>query len=239
MVCEIRSFIGTRPYQEDAAEKCETDKGLFAAVCDGIGSRPEGGASSGLAVKRFAELFKGWLGDNYPAFIVDAASRIDDEVYKRYGDRCGTTAVTAYITGNELYWLSVGDSRLYICRGGELTQMTRTHNYSYVIDLRFRKELIDEKTYLAEQKKGGLLASFIGMGGIDIVDVSTKPFRLRSGDILLLATDGLYRSVGDEAIAGILGRGSPPAETADLLMEAVKSCHGSLDNTTFALIRHS
>ena len=88
MRCEIRSFIGTRARQEDAAEKCETDRGLFVAVCDGIGSRPEGGAPSSLAAGRFAELFKTEYTENYPAFIVDAANRIDDEV-------TGSTATAA------------------------------------------------------------------------------------------------------------------------------------------------
>lgn len=238
MLCEIRSYIGTRSYQEDSADKCETEKGLFVVVCDGIGSRAEGGASSRLATERFLEYFRTRFKENYPSFIVDAASRIDDEVYKTYGEGCGTTAVTAYVSGSGLYWLSVGDSRLYILRDRKLTQITTTHNYSYVIDVRLRKKLIDEATYKAEQSKGERLASFIGMGGIDIVDVNTQPFKLRSGDRLLLTTDGLYKSIGDERIAEILNSNENISLAADRLMEAVKSCEGSIDNTTFAIIDH-
>ena len=58
MQCEIRSFIGTRSVQEDCADQCRTDCGLFVTVCDGIGSRSDGGASSRLAVQRFIERFK-------------------------------------------------------------------------------------------------------------------------------------------------------------------------------------
>jgi serine/threonine protein phosphatase PrpC len=74
------------------------------------------------------------------------------------------------------------------------------------------------------------------MGGIDIVDVSMKPVELCEGDVLLLATDGLYKSLGDEKIAEILNENKTSAETADRLIEAVKKIEGAVDNTTLAVI---
>lgn len=236
MVCEIRTYIGTRSYQEDAADYCETDNGLFCAVCDGIGSRKEGGASSRLAAERFCESFKSGFEGGFASFITDAAERIDREVYESFGSGCGTTAVTVCIKDRELNWLSVGDSRLYILRGGRLKQITKDHDYAYVLDLRLKKGIIDEETYAAEKHKGGRLASFMGMGGIDIADVSLKPLRLEKDDVLLLTTDGLYKSIGDERIAEIMNENSGPAAAADSLMSAVKAYTGPIDNTTFAVI---
>ena len=236
MLCEIRSYIGTRSVQEDSADFCETENGLFCAVCDGIGSRKDGGASSRLAVQRFTEYFKAGFGGSFPSFITEAADRIDREVYETYGSGCGTTAVTVCVKGRELWWLSVGDSRLYIFRGGRLKQITTDHDYSYVLELRLKKGIIDRETFEAEKHKGGRLASFIGMGGIDITDVSMKPLMLGPGDRLLLSTDGLYKSLGDERIAGIMKENSDPAAAADSLMAAVKSCDGPIDNTTLAVI---
>lgn len=240
MRCEIRSLIGTRSVQEDAAMCCETDHGLFAVVCDGIGSRAEGGESARLSAARFAERFQSaFFGENYPQFIVDTAEQIDREVSERFGSRGGTTAVTVYLDGNALYWLSVGDSRLYIFRNGRLKQITTDHDYAYVIGLRLKKNLIDEATYQAEKKKGGRLASYIGMCGIDIVDVSMHPLMLEQNDLLLLCTDGLYKSLGDIQISEILLRNPLPETAADALESAVLSYDGSTDNTTFAVICHS
>ncbi|MBR1764666.1 MAG: serine/threonine-protein phosphatase [Ruminococcus sp.] len=236
MRCEIRSFIGTRSYQEDHAACCESENGLFCAVCDGIGSRKDGGASSRLAAERFTELYKQGFGGGFPAFITEAAERIDREVYESFGSGCGTTAVTVCVKGRELWWLSVGDSRLYILRGGRLKQMTTDHDYSYVLDLRLKKGIIDSRTYEAEKHKGGRLASFIGMGGIDIADVSMKPLTLEKNDMLLLCTDGLYKSIGDGRIAEIMIGNNDPAAAADTLMAAVKGCSGAIDNTTLAVI---
>jgi len=239
MICEIRSFIGTRTYQEDAADWCKTEQGLFAAVCDGVGSRADGGASSRLCAARLTESFRKGFTGSYPAFIVDAAEQIDREIYEKYGDRCGTTAVTAYISGHELYWFSVGDSRLYIYRNGRLKQITTDHDYAYVLGLRRQKNLIDEATYLAEQPKGSRLASYFGMNGLDIVDVSLQPLLLEQNDILLLMTDGLYKQIGDEQITEILNRHHQPAQAADCLIAAVMQSEGAIDNTTVAVIGYN
>ncbi len=232
----VRSFIGTRNIQEDCADCIPTENGIFAIVCDGIGSRANGGESSRMAVRLFSEKFRNEFSDNFPQFITRAAEYIDDEVFKTYGDRCGTTAVVAYIENNLLYWLSVGDSRMYIIRNGQMKQITTDHNYRYILDLRLKKNLIDEKTYNKELKNSELLASFIGMGCIDIVDVSLKPIFLKNGDIIILTTDGLYKPLAERKLCDIIVSGDDPDKIADDLISAVKECGGSLDNTTFTLI---
>ena len=142
MEYEIRSYIGTRKYQEDAADVCITEKGLFAVVCDGIGSRKSGGESSRLTVEYFTEHFRKDFSENFPQFISKAAQKIDEELNERYGSECGTTAVAVYIKENEVYWFSVGDSRLYMIRGGKMKQITTDHNYGYVLKLRRQKNII-------------------------------------------------------------------------------------------------
>lgn len=235
MDCEIRTYIGTRSYQEDSAAYCETEKGLFCVVCDGIGSRKDGGSSSKLTVERFVELFKAGFDLSFPEFITAAAEKTDREVYEKFGSGSGTTVTSVYIKDRLLWWFSVGDSRLYIKRAGRLRQITIDHDYSYVLEQRLKKGIIDRAAYEAEKPKGGRLASFIGMGGIDIVDVSMKPLELMEGDVLLLATDGLYKSIGDEKIEEILNENKTNAETADRLMAAVKKIDGAVDNTTIAV----
>lgn len=232
----VRSFIGTRKVQEDCADCIETEKGLFAVVCDGIGSRANGGASSRMTVRFLTEQFHTHFSGDFPSFITEAAEEADRAVYEAYGNRCGTTAVAAYVSGNSLYWLSVGDSRLYILRSGQMKQITTDHNYRYVLELRLKKHLIDEAAYQNELKKSGQLASFIGMGGIDLVDVSMKPLTLKKGDILLLTTDGLYKPLAEDKIYAIITSGKNPETIADELVDAVQKCDGPLDNTTFALL---
>ncbi len=233
---EIRSIIGTRKVQEDAAGGCVTDNGLFVVVCDGIGSRAEGGASSKLTVSRFIEMYKNEYDGHFPKFITKAADITDMEVNEQFGKGCGTTVVAAHIKDNELNWFSVGDSRLYIIRDGRMKQITKDHNYGYVLERRREKNIIDEETYQSEIGKAERLASFIGMGGIDIVDVSMKPLTLKPGDRLLLTTDGLYKSLTEKTIYDTIATGKSLCITADELISAVKRYEGPTDNTTFSLI---
>lgn len=231
-----RSYIGTRKVQEDCADSIVTENGIFAVVCDGIGSRSDGGASSRMAVECFLEEFRNGYSGSFPQFITKTAESVDRRVYERFGNNCGTTAVAVLVEDNKLYWLSIGDSRLYIIRGGRIRQMTTDHNYQYVLDLRRQKNLIDEEAYQRELKRSGQLASFIGMGGVDIVDVSMQPITLRSGDKLLLTTDGLYKPLGDEIISDIINRGDDPEKTADALLAQQQKCSCPLDNTTFTIV---
>ncbi len=230
------SYIGTRQVQEDCAGCAETENGFLAVVCDGIGSRANGGESSRMAVRRFIEAFRSEYTEDFPQFITKAAERIDHEVFEAFGSHCGTTVVAAFVQDRYLYWLSVGDSRLYIVRDGRMRQITTDHNYGYVLELRKQKQLIDEATYQKEQKRSGQLASFIGMGGIDIVDVSMNPILLQNGDKLLLTTDGLYKPLAESKMCDIILSADTPQQGADALLSAVRHCEGSLDNTTFTLV---
>lgn len=232
----IRSYIGTRKYQEDAAGACETEKGLFVIVCDGIGGRADGGASSEYTVKRLTDMFRNEFDDNFPSFITKAADMTDSEVFDAFGNNSGTTAVIIYICGGRLYWFSVGDSRIYIMRDDRIKQITADHTYRYVLELRKNKNIIDLETYERELPKGERLASFIGMGGVDIADVSLEPLHLKAGDRLLLTTDGLYKTLTENVIYGIISTNKGAEEAADELMDAVKEIDASKDNTTFALV---
>ena len=123
-----------------------------------------------------------------------------------------------------------------LVRDNRLRQITTDHNYRYVLDLRLRKGIIDKETYNKELSRGECLASFIGMGGVDIADVSLEPLHLKAGDRLLLTTDGLYKTLTENVIYGIISTNKGAEEAADELMDAVKEIDASKDNTTFALV---
>ena len=63
-----------------------------------------------------------------------------------------------------------------------------------------------------------------------------QPISLREGDKLLLATDGLYKSLTEGTVYDIISADDKPDIIADSLMKSVMECDFPLDNTTFALI---
>lgn len=239
MQCEIRSIIGKRKEQQDYAEYCVDKKGMFVVVCDGIGSRADGGASARTAVEMYLEIYKKSEFDNFREFIIKATEKVNKTICDEFGKQCGTTVVLVQVSGDNLHWLSIGDSRLYIKRGGKLRQITKDHTYSYVLDTQLDKGLIDKETYEAEKKKGSYLASFLGMGCIDIVDIAIKPFVLEPGDELFLTTDGVYKALDEDDLVGFLSQNGNISEVSDRIINAVEGCgKNDVDNSTFALLRY-
>ena len=139
----------------------------------------------------------------------------------------GTTATLLHITGNEALWAHVGDSRLYLLRGDAMQQITRDHSYV--------EELVAEGTITeAEARvhpKRNLLTRAVGVDPVLFVD--TGRFALEPQDILLLATDGLMKLVGNAEIVRVLkAGGADPA--AELVQCALKA--GGSDNVTAIVV---
>lgn len=238
---EEKSIIGTREDQQDSFDSTATDDVAFAVVCDGMGGTQGGAAASQAVVSKLKELF---IGKNpteqLPAFFFRAIDILDESVVtlqKQSGlSGSGTTIVAAAIEKNSLYWLSVGDSRLYIIRGNEIVQVTRDHNFALSLE-----QLSGEELQIAQNShrnhRADALISFIGMSGVKIYDINETGFALLPGDKILLTTDGLTKVLSDSEIMSVLSA-NPLAEGLPLLLEkATKQTKGSQDNTTCIIIQ--
>ena len=142
------------------------------------------------------------------------------------------------MNGGELYWLSVCDSRLYIIRADEIAAATRDHNFSLYVEEKQRLGTATPEEIASREKHGEALMSYIGMGGIEMMDINRNPFALCAGDKLLLTSDGLYRLLDDREIYDIVGHRETAEDAADaLIAEAERKAEikGS-DNVSFVLI---
>ncbi|MDR2356796.1 MAG: serine/threonine-protein phosphatase [Oscillospiraceae bacterium] len=233
------SVPGSREEQQDSFRVRESEGAVAAIVCDGMGGLSNGALASKTAADKFIELCSGKAPDvSWTDFTVSAARALDECVYKLSDSRgarlrAGTTAAAAVIDGGALFWLSVGDSRIYIARGGEIQRLTRDHNY--FLTLGGARALTRER-YEAEARRGDALISFIGMGGIDVMDANSSPLALMPGDTLLLTSDGLYKAAREEAIGRILCDSLP--DKAPRLTYLAESSHKSSDNTTCVVIKY-
>jgi serine/threonine protein phosphatase PrpC len=232
------SVAGSRREQQDSFRVRESEGRIAAIVCDGMGGLADGALASKTAADKFIELYAGKApGVCWTDFMVGAVRELDECVYKLSDARgvrlrAGTTAAAAVIDGDKLCWLSVGDSRLYIARDGETQRVTRDHNY--FLTLNSAKTLTREQ-YEAEAKRGDALISFIGMGGIDVMDVNSLPLTLLPGDALLLTSDGLYKAVREDEIGRILCDSLP--DKAQRLTYLSESSGPRRDNTTCIVIK--
>jgi protein phosphatase len=105
-----------------------------------------------------------------------------------------TTAVSAYFDDGALYITNIGDSRAYIIRAGEITQLTNDH--SYVADLISAGTLT--KIEARDHPRKNMITRALGAG--PDADPDFYYFDIEQGDRLILCTDGLYGELTDEEI---------------------------------------
>ncbi len=201
---------GRREQQQDFYTSRQLPDRTIAIVCDGMGGLNGGSVASRHAATMLLEdLEKVSPTENMYAFFKQELEKLDDEIYSLKnpdGSRmgAGTTIVAVLLFGDELYWFSVGDSKLFYLRKNEMHCVTRAHNYAMRLDEMLKDNSIGEAEYKREANKGEQLISYLGMGMAELFDGNYSPFIMEDGDKILLCTDGLYRTVSPDEIRNIL-----------------------------------
>jgi serine/threonine protein phosphatase PrpC len=238
--------IGARAEQQDAfgfsneQQPPHLTEGILAVVADGMGGLAEGRAISQLACRVMIDTY----ATKRPAeSIPDALSRAADAAQAavlararelRVDGNSGTTLAAAAIYDSGLHWISAGDTRVYLCRDGELTQLTVDHAYIRQLEQRVRVGELSEAEAEAHPERRAL-TSFLGVETLSEVDRSLKPFPLQAADRVLICTDGIHGTLSDSEIAGILGQHDTRA--AQALVDAAIAKHSpKQDNATVALL---
>lgn len=238
---EARSCIGGRHEQQDRAYICREKRRVFALVCDGMGGGADGGLASTLAVSSMQRSYgeDSSKADDPVSFLYRAMLTADQVVSEKFQHQVGgTTAVAALISGQLLYWLSVGDSRLYILRDGEFLQVTRDHNYSLRLNALKNHGEISDELYDKEALRGDALISYLGMGGISLFDLTQEGFPLYRDDRILLMSDGVFKTLPAASIKEAVGSCRGISARADSLIQeiSIQSEKQVQDNATFILI---
>lgn len=243
----VLSVIGDRAEQQDNfGYILKQDEGMVV-VCDGMGGHEGGQIASETAVKEFVSRYtENEQIEKQTEVLINTAKIADAQVAQlknEQGDllRAGSTLVSIIINKKKLIWCSVGDSRAYLIRGGEMVQLTLDHNYHTVLVEKMNAGLINKEEFLAEDARGEALISFLGIGNLALIDYSETPLELQKDDKIIIMSDGLYKIVSDSEIARILDNFNNISE-AIWALEAkakknVKNSAISRDNMTVALIK--
>lgn len=254
LIAMVHIVQGNRKYQQDHAWISATSRILaankktriMAAVCDGMGGMADGGRASETAIQMLQQGFnniENMPSVNIPAFFRQAIVTIDKTISqfpKEKGRGSGTTMVAVIAEDNHLYWASVGDSRIYIIRGNEIHQITRDHNYELrLMEMVQNGQMTPEAA--ASQKKKEALISFLGIGGVRLMDLNQSPIELQLGDIVLLCSDGITKTLSNEEIRDIIVNASQPMhDKAKILVEhAARTNTRSQDNTSVAILQYT
>src|ERR1700687_1160003 len=217
----VQSDIGCQRHNnEDSFGYWEPDddeqfsrKGRLAVVADGMGGYEGGQEASRLAVETLMAVYRDFGGDDPQVALIEGLQAAHEQI-RRYsfahpelrgmGPTCTAAAIVRGADGGEngdknydaLYYVHVGDTRLYLIRDGQITRVTRDH--SYVGRLVESGVISPEEAETHPQRN--ILTAALGTNPDLIMDSPGQPETLRPEDVLLICSDGLWGQVRDSEI---------------------------------------
>jgi protein phosphatase len=205
-------------------------------LADGMGGAQAGEVASKTAVDVFAD--RGGLPDGpgtyeerLAALVADANAQVHERAQSdEQFAGMGTTLTVAYVGEDDLAIAHVGDSRFYVLRDGELSQLTDDH--SLVGELVRRGQISAEEA--EDHPQRSIITRALGIEGEVVVDHFSWP--VRDGDVFLLCSDGLTGMVPDARVAQLIA-GAPDLSTAATRLVAAANEAGGRDNITVILFR--
>jgi protein phosphatase len=211
-------------------------KGRLAVVADGMGGYEGGQEASRLAVETLVEVYRDFGGDDPQAALVEALQAAHEQIreysFAHPGLRgMGTTCTAAAIVQDSLYYVHVGDTRLYLIRDGQIRRVTRDH--SYVGRLVESGMISPEEAENHPQRN--ILTAALGTNPDLIMDSPGRPEPLRPEDVLLICSDGLWGQVRDSEILDAVENKSAE-QTGRKLIELARE-RGGPDNITVEVLR--
>ena len=237
-----------RPVNEDSY-CARPDLGLFV-VADGMGGHAAGEIASRLAVEAIQAFVAGAPprpapvsqddADTDPglehgvnvmrAAFLAANDRIGDAVHEEADLRgMATTASGLRVEEGTLPVVAhVGDSRIYLLRGGALSRVTQDHSW---VEEQVRAGVLDAAAARQHPWRSVVTRALNGAGD---TRVDAFPFALLEGDRVLICSDGLSSVVADEAIGEILQCGDPGRACHELI--GLANRHGGPDNITVVVL---
>lgn len=222
-----RSIAGQRPYQEDAAlTETLSDGRTLVAVADGMGGHAAGDVASALALESLVQALED--GRSLEEAFVLANDRVRSEARDPGKKGMGTTLVVMLLEGDAYRIANVGDSRGYLLSDDGIEQLTKDH--SFVAEA-VEKGVSREEARASKWKDA--LTRSIGTSETVEADVF-GPYSVKRDTVVLLCSDGLYKSLDDSEVLDIYRRSGAPDGAAQALVTTALE-QGSDDNITVAV----
>jgi serine/threonine protein phosphatase PrpC len=231
-----KSITGNyRPKNEDRCFVGESSHVYI--VADGMGGQQAGEKASEMAVEHIAQRLTSppgpadWPSGRVIAHVQETVVEANSEIIALsqldyHYHSMGTTVVLAVLAGRYAYVTGVGDSRAYLVRGRKTQQLTRDHSVAESL----AEAGAISRDEVREHRYRHMLWKYLGTK-----EASSRPdvqrLRLRRGDRLLLASDGLTGVVTDEQMHAIITEQDDPEQAVDVLVQSALD-NDSHDNIT-------
>ncbi len=231
-------------YWESEDDREFLRKGRLAVVADGMGGYEGGQEASRLAVETLVAVYRDFGGNDPQQALVEGLQTAHEQIrqysfahpeLRGMGTTCTAAAIVRVADGgaqhDALYYVHVGDTRLYLIRDGHITRVTRDH--SYVGRLVEAGMISPEQAETHPQRN--ILTAALGTNPDLIMDSPSQPESLRPEDVLVICSDGLWGQVHDSEIIDAI-EGKSAEQAGHELIELARE-RGGPDNITVEILR--
>ena len=218
-------------------------EGFLSVLCDGMGGLVGGAEASRLAVNKFitsfsmqCATFTGKEDDEaFMPLLLNSLAEANSAVQQlgaRLGHEsdCGTTLIAVLLRGETFYYVSVGDSHIYLCRDGKLQQVNQDHIYANQLQRLVEQGRISQTEADLDPMREAL-TSFIGIEELKEVSCGVVKDFIKPKDDILLCSDGFYKFLGEEKLLA-LHEANRLDWTTKMLEAVFELAHPQQDNCT-------
>jgi protein phosphatase len=211
--------------------KALRDNAVLLAVADGLGDGGAGQHAAEMIVQTLAGLTD-LPGHRAEADLCRLVRDLDRAVFEAAATDCalegmGSTLICALVREERLNWVHAGDSRLYLLRGGGLTQLTADQTLARFL---LAEGELDPKQAIGHYSHQ-VMDQYVGCG---CCEPEGGALDLASGDLLLLCSDGVHRQIDAGTLGRLLRRPTDLKSKADTILKSALEA-GGIDNITLVL----
>lgn len=235
------SLVGHREDNQDRVSVAAGEHAALVVAVDGMGGHADGAKAAETAL---ASLVQSFWQQQHPlfdplGFLHLALGRAHDEVVALgkslpLEQRPRATCALVLVQEGNAWWAHVGDSRVYQIRAGEARSRTRDHSH---VELLLREGLITEADVQGHPMRNFVECCLGGDPNLPEMSIGRRQ-KLKSGDILLACTDGVWANLKDTEIAQLW---RAPVKLREVLQElghrAVQASAPHSDNASAACLR--
>lgn len=213
---------------------------LLLVLADGMGGERAGDRASALVVRSFIDAYAAIptcaIAQRLRRALDHANCALALEVAadSRALAGMGCTLVAVVLEKTKLYWISVGDSPLWLWRGGCLIRLNQDHSCRSVLARSVAAGEISSAEAESHPGRGRLFSAVTG-NSLTLVDLSSEPYALLPEDRVLLASDGLLTLNETDIAARLSERTALPCQ--HLLNAVLAAAHPYQDNATVILVQ--
>ncbi len=215
------------------------EEGIFL-VADGVGGHTHGELASRTAMSDIAAFVRenpipyGAEDELIKQYFCDLTLLVNEHIYTIAGEQAprgmATTLVILYIEGDKAHALNVGDSRIYLIRGGVMTQITEDHTF---VNTLVKKGIISEEEAKTHPDRNMITKA---IGADRTVEPDFYTFDIKENDVIIMCTDGLYNEVSSDTVVQMVNEEDDMRKLCSDLVDRANS-NGGGDNITVVSVK--